>query len=110
MNPGKLLGPALLVAALMPVVSSAPAAVAQQFGSKVCSFWIKGNPVASRQCRVGRSQGRVFTINYLADIPPGEVKPQTVTAGENQWQYGPKPDCLVYAPTGYTICEGKDPG
>ena len=53
---------------------------------------------------MGRTPERVFTINYLADIPPGEVKAETVSAGKDNWQYGTKPECLVYAPTGYTIC------
>lgn len=79
-------------------------AFAQPFVSTVCSFWIKGNPVASRQCRVSRDKGRVFTINYLADLPLGEVKPQTVEVGKEQWQQGSRPECLVYPPTGYTIC------
>jgi hypothetical protein len=104
MTPAQRLAPAFLLAALLPFGWLPQPAVAQQFRSTVCSFWIKGNPIASRQCRVGRTPERVFTINYLADIPPGEVKAETVSAGKDNWQYGTKPECLVYAPTGYTIC------
>ena len=56
---------------------------------------------------MSRQQDRVFSVEYLADIPPGEVRQQTVTAGQDQWQYGAKPECLVYQPTGYTICQTK---
>lgn len=93
----------MVAVSLAPFGPLRPAA-AQPFVSTVCSFWIKGNPVASRQCRVSRDKGRVFTINYQADLPLGELRPQTVEVGKDKWQQGSKPECLVYPPTGYTIC------
>ena len=104
MHPARLAGSATLLALLAQTAWQPALAKPQEFQRTVCSFWFKGNPVASRQCRVGRQQNRVFSINYLADIPPGEVKEETVTAGQNKWQYGAKPECREYPSTGYTIC------
>jgi|GEM_PF-2707669 hypothetical protein len=109
MTTSRRLGATLMLLALSPLAWLPRSADAQNFSSKVCSFTIRGNAVASRQCRVGRTQSRVFTINYLADIPPGEVREQTVTAGQGGWAQGSRPDCLTYTPTGYTICDAGDP-
>jgi hypothetical protein len=78
---------------------------AQQMQNARCSFWMNGNPLGADSCRTSWSNGRVTSINYLAGETPGRGNPETVSTWQDGWVPGKKPECLVYKPTGYAICQ-----
>ena len=78
---------------------------AQQLQNAKCSFWINGSNLGADSCRTSWDKGRISSINYLAGEVPGRGNPETVSVWIEGWIPGKKPECLVYKPTGYAICQ-----
>ena len=81
------------------------ATYAQHFKNAQCSFWFKGKALGTESCRTSWKNGKIHSINYLAGETPGRGNPKTVSAWQGDWIPGKNPECLVFKPTNYAICE-----
>ena len=91
--------------AVIYIALSEFAGYTQEIQNAKCSFWISGNPLGTMECRTSWNNGRIYSINYLAGEIQGRGNPETVFAWNNGWIPGRYPECLVYKPTGYGICQ-----
>ena len=79
---------------------------AQAYKDAQCSFWYKGNALGTSPCRTSWKNGKIYSVNYLAEEVKGKGGTQeTETVWQNDWIPGNLAECMVLKTTNYAICE-----